>query len=394
MGRVADCAATVLYVTMIILINHSEIVLKGKNRPFFERKLRENIKYVLKDLGKISIKNLHGRFLLKTETNNWQEVKEKLLRVFGVANFSKVYEQKVNLDKLENSLIKLLEKKGFLSFAVRTKRIDKNISLTSQELTNQLGDFIRKKLGKNVNLDDPDLTIYIDIYKNKVWYYFEKIEGLHGLPIGTSGKVLSFLSGGIDSNVSSYLMARRGCLVNFIHFHALINNKEVLKSKIGKMVQTIKLYTLYSKLYIVPYLPFQMALLNVKTKNELVLFRRFMLKIGEEIARKHKFQTLVTGDNLGQVASQTMENLAVTQQAVNIPVFRPLLTYNKQEIINLSKKIGTYQLSIKPYKDCCSIIEKHPKTKSKLEEVLLEEQQLNMKQLLAQTLKKSLIFSL
>lgn|SRR3989338_526101 len=371
---------------MKILVNHSEITLKGKNRPFFEKALADNIRH---SLGNTTIQNLYGRFLIATPSRLNLEVENKLRNAFGIANFSFVTEIKPDRDTLRINLIRALSGKSFMTFALRISRADKTLPFSSRQLTDDIGDDIRIKLEKKVDLTDPDLTVFIDCYRDFFLYYFEKYEGCRGLPVGTGGRVLALLSGGIDSPVAAYLMAKRGCTVDLLHFHAFADNEYAKKSKIVETGNLLNRYSLYSNLFLVPYMPFQIALLGIKTDNELILFRRFMLRVGEEMARRSGYQALVTGDNLGQVASQTIENLSVTEQAVSIPVFRPLLTYNKEEIINLARTIGTYDLSTVPYKDCCSIIEKHPKTKSRIEELVAGEKKLPMEKLIRETINSS-----
>lgn len=368
---------------MKILVNHSELTLKGRNRSFFENQLKKNIKYVL---GTVDIVNLHGRFVITIPDSN----KVKLSTIFGLANYAHITEIRSSYDAFEESLIASVSGKAFTTFAVRTTRADKTAPITSREMCIRVGDLIRLKLGKKVDLTTPELTINIEIQPKALWYFFEKNQGPHGLPVGSSGKVLCLLSGGIDSPVASYLMAKRGCLIDFLHFHAFSENKYAISSKIAETIQQLTKYTLYSRTHYVPYTEFQMSTLNLKSEYELIIFRRFMLKVGEAIAQKEGYQALITGDNLGQVASQTLENLAVTDQAIAIPVLRPLIGFNKEEIIDIARRIGTYELSIKAYKDCCSIIEKHPKTKANRNKVLTDESRLPLEDLIHQTIKSSI----
>jgi tRNA uracil 4-sulfurtransferase len=369
---------------MKLLVNHSEITLKGRNRPFFEQKLARNIMHVL---GKAKITNLHGRFLVEVTGNTLPQFNH----IFGVANYS-IINESTGVIALEKSLITVLSKRTpFATFAVRTKRAYKQGSLSSQEINIRLGDLISTKLKKKVDLTNPDLTIFVEIHKDALWFYFKKHEGPHGLPVDTSGKVLSLLSGGIDSPVSSYLMAKRGCRVDYIHFHAFSDNELAVKSKISETVKALQIYTLYSTIYFVPYTEFQMQIIGTNTEYELILFRRFMLRVAKELAVKNGHKALVTGDNLGQVASQTLDNLSATEQAVELPVFRPLIGYNKNEIVDLARSIGTYELSVQKYKDCCSIIQKHPKTIAHLDKILKDEKKLQLDRLIKNTIAKSIL---
>jgi thiamine biosynthesis protein ThiI len=376
---------------MIILSSPGELALKGKNRSFFERKLKENISYALADL-KPRIKRLNGKFLIEISGNDWELVKKRIKTIFGISLFFPVHRAEgKSLKQLKEKLASALEKKRFYSFAVRAKNKDPATpEINSQTLNEELGRFIKDLSRAKVDLENPDLTIFVDKYPDCFYYYFEKETGAGGLPVGTTGKVLCLLSGGIDSPVAAYLMAKRGCQVDFVHFHAFANGKLALKSKVVKIFHILQNYTLHSRLFLLPYFPFQAEILKIQTENELVLFRRFILKVSTQLAKQHGYQALVTGDNLGQVASQTLENLSVTEKAVDLPLFRPLLCFDKNEIIKLARKIGTYEESIKPYKDCCSLIQKHPKTKVKLEKVLKEESKLDLNSAIKETLDQLL----
>lgn len=375
---------------MHILVNHAELTLKGQNRAFFENKLAANIKYVL---GDVSIDRLYGRFMLELPDTDTHAL-EKLARIAGIANAARVDIVRDDIEHLERHVCSDLANKVFSTFAVRAKREDKSYKFDSHELNVRIGDTINTKLKKQVNLTNPDITIYIERHTGYFLYYTDKIAGTGGLPVGTGGNVLSLLSGGIDSPVSSYLMARRGCTVHFLHFHAFPDNETARASKMLKLANAVNAYTLFSTITFVPYTAYQMYTLNTMSNYELILFRRFMLKVAEAFAKKYGYQALVTGDNLGQVASQTLENLVVTEQAVSMPVIQPLITYTKEEIITRAKAIGTYDLSIQHYKDCCSIIQQHPKTKARLDEVLKDEEKLPIDSLVKKTVDDSLTLSL
>jgi thiamine biosynthesis protein ThiI len=253
------------------------------------------------------------------------------------------------------------------TFAIRTKRADKAISLTSMQLDSRFGQMIRDKTNwKTVNLRAPDFTFEVEIRGEASFVFADRSRGASGLPVGTSGRVLTLLSGGIDSPVAAYLIARRGCRVDFIHFTASsISEEEARQDKIFRLAQQLSKYTVGSRLFLVPYTFFDFALLREKVEYDLVLFRRFMARVAEKLARRLRAQALVTGDNLSQVASQTLSNLVATSPATMMPILRPVLSHDKVEIIALAQQIGTYELSIEPYKDCCALITKHPRTASK-----------------------------
>lgn len=356
-----------------ILVRYGELALKGKNQNIFLRLLKSNIQ---KKLGTIASKTPiyieRGYILLDVKDNTKkciENIAGELREVCGIAIVSPaVFFKDKNIDCI---LAEIMNVAGYYKaenkkFSVRVRRADKTHPIPSGDLERMTGKYIQENtLWKNVDLRHPDKTFYIDIVNEGVFVYAEKEKGIGGLPVGIEGKVLSLLSGGIDSPVASFYMARRGCKVDFIHFTAnKIQHDEAVNYKVAKIAQILSRYTLLSKLYLFPYIHFNLALVGKKIDYELVLFRRFMARVGEVAAKKIGAKALVTGDNLGQVASQTLSNIVTTSRAVEIPIFRPLLGFDKNEIINMAKKIGTYELSIKPYKDCCSLISKNPKTHS------------------------------
>jgi thiamine biosynthesis protein ThiI len=255
------------------------------------------------------------------------------------------------------------------TFAVRVNRGNKRLPFASPELASELGREIRAKTGwDKVDLKRPDVTFHLDLRSAASFVFGEKLRGPGGLPVGTSGRVLALLSGGIDSPVAAYLMAKRGCRVDFVHFTAApVTREEILQSKIWRLAQQVARYTLGSRLFVVPYVHFDLALMHAKVGYELVLFRRFMMRVAERIARENRARALVTGDNLSQVASQTMSNLISASEACAMQVLRPILAFDKEETIAIAQRIGTYPISIEAYKDCCALISGKPKTRSMAE---------------------------
>lgn len=252
------------------------------------------------------------------------------------------------------------------TFAVRVNRGEKRFPKKSPQIARELGAAIIENTSwQDVDLDNPDVAFYIDIYVEGIFIYSEKLHGIAGLPAGITGRVLTLLSGGIDSPAAGYLVAKRGCSVDFIHFTAnRIQQEQAQDYKVSKLTQELSRYTLRSKLYLVPYTYFEFEVMGDSMEYELMLFRRFMVRTAEALANRNQLQALVTGDNLAQVASQTLENIVSNAQSIQLPILQPVLTYDKHEIVDLAKRIGTYQLSLEPYKDCCSIISQHPKTLS------------------------------
>lgn len=370
-----------------ILVRYAEIGLKGKNRSVFENQLINNIARSL-NLNRSQLQLRQKQIILTLKSNLINQSIAKLKQIFGVAWFAPVYETATDLEKISNIAVKLAKKSQ--SFAVRATRTDKNLPFTSQDIAVKVGDRVRKAVNAKVNLKNPQTTIYISAGRDKTYLYSQKIPGPGGLPVGSSGKVLSLLSGGFDSIISSYLMAKRGAQVDFLHFHVFPDSEKVLKTKIKTIVDRLNQSTFSEKLFLASYIPFQMAVLGLQTrqaKYELVVFRRLMVQVAEKLAQKYGYQALVLGDSLGQVASQTMENIVAVDQAVNLPIFRPLIGLDKIEIIDLVKKLNLEKTTNLPYKDCCSIISTHPATKANLERIKLLEKNINSNQIISAIVK-------
>ncbi|MGB7292022.1 MAG: tRNA uracil 4-sulfurtransferase ThiI [Thermodesulfobacteriota bacterium] len=366
---------------MPILIHYGELALKGKNRHLFENKLIENIKRV----GPGRVIRLHGRIVVESEDI------EPLKCIFGISWMANAYRAKKDLDSIKDTVLsKVVEKAtpDIGTFGVVVNRADKGFPTSSLEVADVLGQEITNNLNLKVNLKKPDLPVYIEI-SDQVFVFFEKIEGLKGLPVGVSGRVLCLHSGGIDSPVAAYLMMKRGCEVDFIHFHSFNNAERAVSAKVGALVEKLGQYQSSSRLILVPYHPFHLSLLEnrIDCSYELVLFRRFMLKMSELISKYEGYQALVTGDSLGQVASQTLGNLNVFNTAVSMPIFQPLISFDKEEIIELARKIETYDISIRPYKDCCSIMARRPRTRIKLNKVETLEKAMGLERVMEESLK-------
>lgn len=366
---------------MLTLVHYGELFLKGKNRRSFEEKLKGNISRAVGG----SVKVLDGRMVVEGGSP------ELLRTVPGVAWFARAFVVHKDVDEICGAVLGLIEPKvsGGPSFGVFVKRADKMFRPGSMELAKTVGEKVVRQYGLSVNLKNPDLPIYIEIAE-RCYIHFERINGVGGLPVGSSGQVLCLLSGGIDSPVSAYSMMKRGCRVDFIHFHAFSSNEQIEGSKIIRLVESLNRFQCSSKLFVVPYFPFQLGLLTagIGAGYEMVLFRRFMVRLSQMVAQERGHGALVTGDSLGQVASQTIENITAVYEVSRIPMLQPLISFNKTEIVELSKVIGAYETSIEPYKDCCSIIVAHPKTKAKPEVVRAIEKKLDIESVLEQTLAR------
>jgi tRNA uracil 4-sulfurtransferase len=366
---------------MPILIHYGELALKGRNRGLFEKKLIANIRKVVP--GRVV--RLHGRIVVESDDI------DALKKVFGISWMANAHMVEKDLESIKDLVLsKVLEisTEGIQTFGVFVKRADKSFPYTSVEVGDIVGREVVEQLGLRVNLRSPDLKIYIEIAE-EVFVFFEKVRGLCGLPVGISGRVLCMLSGGIDSPVAAYLMMKRGCEVDFIHFHSFNNGKRALHTKVGELVERLDNYQLSSRLILVPYHPFHLSIMenSINSSYELGLFRRFMLKLSESIAMADGHKALVTGDSLGQVASQTIENLNVFNTSVSMPIFQPLISFDKEEIIKLAREIGSYDISIRPYKDCCSIMARRPRTRIKLNKIEMLEKRIGLERLIEKTLR-------
>lgn len=350
-----------------VIIHYSEISLKKGNFKYFEKSLARNIKDI-SEKNNLNLKRIsRGEKRIFCEFNSKREKITPVLKyVFGIKYFVFIDEVKKDIDSMNKYVKSILKKENPESIAFKTKRADKSFKLKSLDVNKGFGN-IANSLGIKIDLSNPKFIIFSEIVSKSVYFYTSRIEGHGGLPVGTSGRVLCLLSGGIDSVAAAWLMIKRGCRVDFLHFHAFNNNNKLKNSKIVKIVDLLNNYQISSKLYVMPYSTYQLTTSGkFEDKYDVVLFKNYILKVAENFAIKNKYDAIVTGDNLAQVASQTIENLRATSFNISIPLFRPLLTYDKQETIDLLKTIDAFDLSIEKYKDCCSIISKRASTKTKL----------------------------
>lgn len=365
-----------------ILVHYGEIALKGQNRPDFLRCLKENLEKKLGYLGKDwRVFQPYGYLYIEVPEERKDPIEpvlEGTSELAGVVWYARAHHispeeagfgsEHPNRNLIQEKMIELA-KDHFVpnrSFRVRANRGYKEFAFNTPELQRWLGREIIEHTGwQEVQLKEPDQVFYIDVQREGIFLFAERLEGMGGLPTGITGKVLALLSGGIDSPVAAYLAAKRGCSVDFIHFTAThLQQSQAQDYKVSDLVRMLSKTTLYSRLYLVPYTHFEFSILGKQVDYELMIFRRFMARTGEYLAMRIGAQALVTGDNLAQVASQTLENIVSNSKAVSIPIIRPLITYDKREIVDLARRIGTFQISLQPYKDCCSILKRHPRTKS------------------------------
>lgn len=355
-----------------VVVHYHEIALKGENRPLFIQKLADNIARATEGLGIDAIVTPRGRILLYLESTALRpEILKRLAWVFGIANFSPARRCKTDLTAIQETITGAISEKRFSTFRISARRSDKAYPLTSMELNQQLGRFVQEQTQARVDLEAPDLTIFIELLQQEVLVYLEKLRGPGGLPVGVSGPVACLISGGIDSPVAAYLMMKRGCTVAFIHFHGYPYLSKASAEKAEELVHHLTRYQFNSRLYLVPFGEVQRQIvLSVPPSLRVVLYRRFMLRIAEEVAQRERAKALVTGESLGQVASQTLDNITVIQEAAHLPILRPLIGQDKNEIIAMAQSIGTYPISIQPDQDCCRLfIPPHPSVGAHLEEV-------------------------
>ncbi len=364
-----------------VLIRYHEIALKKGNRPYFTELLKRNLVTAVKDLGVKEIRSLPARLLLTFKNDIDQTtVVSRIRSVFGVANFSPVERTPRDLDVIQSRILESLNSMSFSSFRIETQRGDKNFPLTSPEINRQLGAPVKERSGARVDLTNPELTVTVEILSRDAFFGFDRIQGAGGLPVGASGRVVSLISGGIDSPVAAYRMMQRGCRLIFVHFHSVPYLDKTSQEKVRTLVSTLTRHQYLSRLYLVPFGEIQRQIVTAVARPlRVVLYRRMMLRIAEALARTAKAKALVTGESLAQVASQTLDNMAVIQQASTLPILRPLVGMDKQEIIDQARRIGTFDISSIPDQDCCQLfVPKHPATKARIGEVEESEASFNV----------------
>jgi len=369
---------------LCIVVHYDEIGLKGRNRPRFEYRLMRNIRQALDGLGPVDTQRLYGRLLVSLDKRiPWDLVAERVSRVFGISYFARTFESPCDLTLLKEGLREHMPQSGYESFAIDTKRSDKRFPLTSPEINRDLGSFVQAETGKMVDLTKPDLRICVEWLHDRVLFFFEKTSGPGGFPVGVSGRVVGLISGGIDSPVAIYLMMKRGCGITFIHFHSFPFTNRASQWKVMEIAQELSRSRQLSRIYFVPFAELQKKIATTTpAPYRIILYRRFMLRIAEAIARREKAKALVTGDSLGQVSSQTLSNLTTVDDAVDLSVIRPLIGLDKKEIIHLAREINTYSISIQPHDDCCAfLMPKQPHTRSSQQELREVEKGLDIKHL-------------
>lgn len=373
------------------IVRCGEVALKGLNKPYFERMLVERIRRVLKKYNGIEVKRNEGLIFVKSPKDQDSDlIVKEISRVFGVASISPAIEVPSDMEEIGKAavayMLDLIEKKGVKTFKVDAKRADKSFPIKSPDIAKTIGAkiLIGCKVLK-VDVHHPEALLFVDVRRDKSYIYEQKISGFGGLPLGTNGKGLVLLSGGIDSPVAAWMIAKRGMLIEAIHYHSYPYTSQRAQEKVEDLAKIIAGYCGRFKLHVINLLPIQEQIVEHCPEEETtILVRRFMMKIAEKVAHETDCGMLITGENLGQVASQTAEALIVTDHSVQIPVLRPLIALDKVDIMDIARNIGSYETSILPYEDCCTVfLPKHPTTKPKLARILQSESVLDVEGLVA-----------
>jgi thiamine biosynthesis protein ThiI len=377
-----------------IVVHYQEIALKGKNRPWFLSRLVRNLRGAVADLDVRAVRPLMGRIEVELGPGvTREEVGERIRRTFGVANFSFAARTRLDLDVLTDQILRELGDRTCQSFRVTVRRADKRFPLTSPEVEREVGGRIRSARGWNVDLERAELVVHIELLADEAFYFFGKERGPGGLPTGTAGRVACLLSGGIDSPVAAHRMMKRGCSVTFVHFHSYPILSRASQDKARQLVTLLTRWQQRSRLYLVPFGDIQQqVVLAVPAPMRVVVYRRLMMRIAEQIARARGAQALVTGEVVGQVASQTLENLAVIGSVAALPIFRPLIGMDKEEITAEATKLGSYPISIIPDQDCCTLFTpRHPQTRARLAQVEPAEAVLPIQELVEQAVREAVV---
>jgi thiamine biosynthesis protein ThiI len=348
-----------------VVVHYNEIGLKGKNRPLFLRRLEANLRRATAGTRAGRAEERSGRMLLPLpNVAEWPTLRERLRCVFGIANFSLAQRSDPDMEALAAAMDRSLAGRTFSSFKVATRRAYKQFPFNSEELNRDLGALVQARTQARVSLDDPQVTIHVEVLPREILFSFGREAGPGGLPVGVSGDVVALLSGGIDSPVAAHRLLKRGCRVIFVHFHSAPYQDGTSRNKAEALVCCLNRFQFSSRLYLVPFGDVQRAVVaGTPDPLRVVLYRRFMARIATDIARREGAKALVTGESLGQVASQTLDNLAAIEEAATIPVLRPLIGSDKEEIVRQARALGSYEISILPDQDCCSLFApRHPAT--------------------------------
>lgn len=369
----------------VLSISLGELALKGLNRGYFERQLIRQISKGIKDIGYEAIYKEQGKIYIEGNEDDYSLMINRLKKVFGLVYISLCIRTDKDMNNIQMASIEAMKDKRHRSdiktFKVDTNRSDKSFFMKSPDVSRNIGGIILKEFGDlKVDVHNPDVYLYIDIKQENAYIYTERIKAYGGLPVGTNGKGLLLLSGGIDSPVAGFMMAKRGVQINCVHYHSYPFTSERAEEKVKKLANILSLYTGKMKFFSVNILNIQKAInQNCPEKEMTIISRRFMMRIAEEIANNNKYNALITGESLGQVASQTIHGIGVTNSSVKLPVLRPLIGMDKVDIIDIANDIETFETSILPYEDCCTVfLPKHPVTRPEVQDIEKSEEALDI----------------
>jgi thiamine biosynthesis protein ThiI len=375
----------------LYLISFGEIALKGENRPYFERFLMQRIKEALIPYDKnVQLKKTHGRMYCYPDAPQ-ENVLNALKKVFGIVYISPAKSCENDLEQIKKTALELMKSQDYSgkTFKVETRRPNKSFPLKSPEVSREVGAHILRNLqGLKVDVHEPDILLEVEI-RERAFVYCEKVPGLGGLPVGCNGKAMLLLSGGIDSPVAGYMLMKRGVEIEAVYFHSFPFTSDRAKEKVIELCKVLANYSGKMRLHVVNFTE-ALKEIGENTPDEFLtlMMRRMMVRIAEKIANNIGAKALITGESLGQVASQTLEALVATNEVATMPIFRPLIGFDKVEIMELANKIGTYEISIEPYADCCTLfVPKHPKTRPNLSSVQNAERGLDIEELTEMSLK-------
>ena len=368
------------------LVHYHELGLKRGNRPLFLRHLGRNLRRATSDLGPLTLRQVSGRVLLDLENHpDPSAVRDRVQRVFGVSSFAIAYRVASTVEAMKSIIAWLVEGQTFASFRITARRAFKTYPMTSVELNRELGAFVLERVASRVDLRHPELEIHVEVMPAETFVYVHPVPGPGGLPVGASGTVAALLSGGIDSPVAAWRMMKRGCRVLFVHFHSVPYLPPTSQAKARELVSILTRWQYDSTLILVPFAEIQReVVLTVPPPARVVVYRRLMVRIAEALAGKHGAVALTTGESLGQVASQTLSNIARIDEAAGMPILRPLIGMDKLEITDQARRLGTFEISIEPDADCCTLfVPKHPATRMSEHEVSAVESRLDIARLVA-----------
>jgi thiamine biosynthesis protein ThiI len=377
-----------------VVVHYQEIALKGRNRPWFIARLVRNIKTATSDLDVTRVVTKMGRIeIMLGGPDAWEPVAERLRHVFGIANFSRAALVPLDIDGIANAILEDLRDVRVSTFRVSAKRADKRFPLTSPQIEREVGGRIKEAKGWTVNLDDPEFTIHLEALTGEAFYHFGKEMGPGGMPTGVSGRVVALLSGGIDSPVACYRIMKRGCRVVPVHFHSYPILSRASQEKVRELAALLTRYQQFTRLYMVAFGEIQQqVMLGVAPPLRVVIYRRLMVRIAQGIAERAHAGALVTGEVIGQVASQTLENMATIGAVATLPVFRPLIGMDKDEITVEAQRLGTYPISIIEDQDCCQLFTpKHPATKARAHDIARAESALPIDDFVRQAVESAVV---